>query len=172
MKQGDVPYHIDLCLKYLREKKYEQCLVLAEQLAMNGSHVAAVLVAQIHLTGGTGIQRNLTLAEMWQRKAIGMRSTIQAQVDLAKILLLYDNDIKKRQGVKLLLRLARQGRSAKLFLTLGAVFADGIAVHKNNFMAIKLFTRALRESRSIRLSLGSVLLISICAFKLIFHNSR
>lgn len=161
-----------MCLELIRKKNYEQCLVIAEPLARSGSHIASVLMAQIYLQGGSGVDRNVVCAESWQRRALEIRDTASARIDLAKILLIQDDIVKQRQGLKMLIALTKSQRSAKIFITLGAVFADGIIVRRDTLLALKLFARTVRESKKLRLSIGAIALgliaVASCPFRALF----
>lgn len=134
--QSEAPNTLNMCLGLARRKDYAQCLRLAEPLGRTGSHIASVLIAQIYLKGGAGVRRDVIAAENWQRRALEIRNTLPARIDLAKILLLQSDNVKQRQGVKILIALSRKQHEAKIFMTLGAVFADGIIIRRNTLLAL------------------------------------
>lgn len=161
------PNSIGYCLCLLKEKNYVQCLNLAEQLALNGSAVAATLASQLHLSGGYGVARNLDRAESWQRKALELNNTYSAQLELGKILVRSDKYEKNHEGARRLLRLSKNYKSANLFMTLGAMFSDGALVKRNELLAIRLFMRAIRYSNKLKLTLGSLFLIAVSSVRIL-----
>ena len=72
----------------------------------------------------------------------------------------------------MLIALTKSQRSAKIFITLGAVFADGIIVRRDTLLALKLFARTVRESKKLRLSIGAIALgliaVASCPFRALF----
>ena len=50
---------------------------------------------------------------------------------------------------------------APLFMTLDAMFSDGVLVKRNELLAIRLFMRAIRYSDKLKLTLGPLFLIAV-----------